>query len=156
MKVDEICSRHFAHVPDSCSLHEAAKLMRDCHAGALLVTEGLPSRLHVRGLVTDRDIVVHGLADTEDARDKTIASVMTRGVLSIEREAHVSDALRMMLAHGARSLAVVCEDGLLFGVLSIDEAVCALVSDWALVAGILQRARAGDGSYGKQPRLYLS
>ena len=156
MKVDEICSRGVAHIPLTGSLHEAARLMRDRRASALLVTDGMPGRLRVRGLVTDRDIVVHGLADADAFGDKTVASVMTQGVLSIERDAYVGEALRTMLAHGVRNLAVVCEDRGLLGVLSIDEVICALVSDMALVAGIFQRARTGDARNVNQPRLYVS
>lgn len=155
MRVEEVCSRRMFHVPALCSLQEAAQQMRDRHVGALFVTERTSSGVRVEGVVTDRDIIVHGLAGTADCASQSVATVMTRGVITVDRAAAVSDALRAMLAHGVRRLAVMDGQGKVFGVLSMDDAVRALGADWALLAGILQREREQEGAAESQEPLFL-
>jgi signal-transduction protein with cAMP-binding, CBS, and nucleotidyltransferase domain len=129
MRVDEICSHRIVHVQATATLQQAARLMRDESARALLVTEHAAGGSRVVGIVTDRDMVVHGLASRSDCSQTAVSEVMTRGLLTIHDDAVISEALRSMLSHGLHRL---------------DDTIRAMGGEWTLLAGILGRDNAGQ------------
>ncbi|CAJ0779514.1 Inosine-5'-monophosphate dehydrogenase [Ralstonia condita] len=146
MRVDEICSRRIVHVSASTTLQTAARLMRDQSLRALFVTEPRVSGMRVVGIVTDRDMVVHGIADHDDCTLATVAEVMTHGVLTIQGHAVISEALRTMLGHGLHRLAVIDEQQRLIGMLTLDDTIRAMGGEWTLLAGILGRDRCSEST----------
>ncbi|UGS88727.1 CBS domain-containing protein (plasmid) [Ralstonia wenshanensis] len=142
MRVDEICSRRIVHVQSTATLQHAARLMRDESARALLVTERTGCGARVVGIVTDRDMVVHGIANRGDCTETAVSEVMTRGLLTIHDDAMISEALRSMLSHGLHRLAVVDRQQRLVGMLSLDDTIRAMGGEWTLLAGILGRDNA--------------
>lgn len=142
MRVDEICSRRIVHVQSTATLQQAARLMRDESARALLVTERTGCGARVVGIVTDRDMVVHGIANRGDCTETAVSEVMTRGLLTIHDDAMISEALRSMLSHGLHRLAVVDRQQRLVGMLSLDDTIRAMGGEWTLLAGILGRDHA--------------
>lgn len=155
MRVDEICSRRIVHVPMSATLQDVARQMRDHNVRAVFVTEHGVTGMRIVGIVTDRDMVVHGLADEADCGRVPVAHVMTRGVLTIPGHAVVSDALRLMHGHGLHRLAVVDDQQRLTGMLTLDDAIRAIGGEWTLLAGILGREQALEHKPGQQPNLML-
>ena len=95
---------------------EAARVMRDSDIGDVIVMEDG----QVGGIVTDRDIVVRGVADGRDPESTNVSDVCTSGVETIEPEASVDDALRLMREHDIRRLPVV-RDGRPVGIISIGD-----------------------------------
>ncbi|WP_231908275.1 CBS domain-containing protein [Cupriavidus sp. USMAHM13] len=146
MRVDEVLSRVMHHVTASCTIQEAARVMRDCHVKMLFVTEKRGPYERIIGVVTDHDMVVHGLADHPECGTASVSSVMTRGVVSIERQTAVSDALRCMSAHGVRSLAVRDGDHVVIGILSFADAMRSLGADMGLLTAVLQGKRNAHSS----------
>lgn len=144
MRVDEICSRRIVHVPASATLQNAARLMRDQSLRALFVTEPGVTGMRVIGIVTDRDMVVHGIASDADCAKITVSEVMTRGVLTIHEHAIISEALRTMLGHGLHRLAVIDDQQRLIGMLTLDDTIRAMGGEWTLLAGILGRDRSPE------------
>jgi len=134
------------HVAASYTVQEAARLMRDRHVKILFVTEKRGPYERIIGVVTDRDLVVHGLADQPSCGNTPVSSVMTRGVISTEHHAAVSDALRCMQAHRVRRLAVRDGEHAVIGILSFDDAVRSFGADLGLLAAMLQRERDVIGS----------
>jgi len=141
MRVDEVCSRVVHHVPVSCTLRDAARVMRDRHAKLLFVTEKAGPYYRILGVVTDRDMVVHGLADLPACADAPVSSVMTPGVITTEGYAAVSDAMRSMLAHGVRRLVVKDSEFTVIGILTLDDAVRSLGADVGILTDVLRRDR---------------
>ncbi|MEW1781242.1 CBS domain-containing protein [Arthrobacter sp. NPDC080086] len=139
MRVDQICSHRIVHVQATATLQQAAQLMRDESARALLVTERTIGGARVVGIVTDRDMVVHGIASRSDCTRTEVSEVMTRGLLTIHDDAVISEALRSMLSHGLHRLAVVNRQQRLVGMLSLDDTIRAMGGEWTLLAGILGR-----------------
>lgn len=156
MRVSEICSRRIVHVPASAALQIAARLMRDQCLRALFVTEHGVTGMRVVGIVTDRDMVVHGLASRADCAQTTISEVMTRGVLTIQGHAVISEALRTMLGHGLHRLAVIDDQQQLIGMLSLDDTIRAMGGEWTLLASILGRDRCADHGAEPPPHLVVS
>ncbi|MGW9032331.1 CBS domain-containing protein, partial [Streptomyces sp. NPDC055722] len=56
-------------VEPQASVANVARLMRDQNIGAVLVTE----KDHLRGLVSDRDLVIRALAQGADPEQTTVA-----------------------------------------------------------------------------------
>jgi CBS domain-containing protein len=92
----------------------AAQRMRRHDVGSLPVLE----RGRLVGMVTDRDLVVRGLADTPDLSRRRVGELMSTGPLTIAPERSVEDAFRMMTDTGIRRLMVVDDQGRLVGLMS--------------------------------------
>ena len=95
---------------------EAARSMRDGDIGNVIVTQGD----EVTGIVTDRDIVVRGVAEGSDAASTSVSDVCTTGIETIEPDRSVDDALQMMREHDIRRLPVT-RDGRPVGIISIGD-----------------------------------
>ncbi|MEE2979415.1 MAG: CBS domain-containing protein [Pseudomonadota bacterium] len=148
MRIDEICSHRIVHIRATATLQQAARLMRDESTRALLVTEHTAVGARVVGIVTDRDMVVHGIASRSDCTETAVSEVMTRGLLTIRDDAVISEALRLMLSHGLHRLGVVDRQQRLVGMLSLDDTIRAMGGEWTLLVGILGR----DNFTGAGPR----
>ncbi|PBJ17219.1 Hypoxic response protein 1 [Pseudomonas sp. ACN8] len=59
MKISEIMSREVRTVTPSTTLREAAEIMRQADIGALVINDND----RMSGVITDRDIVIRGVAD---------------------------------------------------------------------------------------------
>jgi CBS domain-containing protein len=95
---------------------EAARIMSADDIGDVIVVDGG----RVEGIVTDRDIVVRGVAESRDAGSTPVREVCTTGVEALEPGATVDDALRKMREADVRRLPVV-EDGRPVGIVSLGD-----------------------------------
>lgn len=137
MMVEHLLTSPAIRLTRSATLQDAAILMRDCHVGAVLVTEeGVGDRLI--GIVTDRDLVIHAAAEGRSPKSCTVGDVMTPTVVTVPRHARVSEALDTMHKQGVRRLAVVNENGGLAGFISLDDILEAVSVEFAAVGGVLQ------------------
>ena len=127
MKVREVMHPGVHWVEPSTSILEIAKVMRDQDIGAVPVGEN--DRLV--GMVTDRDIVIRGLAEGNGNVLETPAErIMSRNPATIEANASLEDAARLMGQLEVRRLPVV-DNGRLVGVLSHGNLVQATRSNGA-------------------------
>jgi CBS domain-containing protein len=98
------------------TLAAAAKQMRDADVGVVVVTDNDS----IAGLVTDRDIVVRGIAEDLDPFSTALASCCpTRGVVTVTPDDSVDDAVRLMREHAVPMLPVV-EGGKPVGIVSAE------------------------------------
>ncbi len=115
MKVFDLMSDSTITVGVSEPVTAAARLMRQYNIGAVPVCD---DKGHLRGMITDRDIVIRCTALDKAAKDTKVSDVMTRGAITIDDRAHVSEAARLMADAQVRRLPV-CRDGVLVGMLSL-------------------------------------
>ena len=85
------------------TLTEAARAMRDHAVGCVLVTEGA----RLRGLVTDRDIVVRAIAESRDPDQVSVGEVCSRNLAWVSPDDDVEDAVATMRRRAVRRLPVV-------------------------------------------------
>lgn len=98
------------------SVTEAARRMRDQGIGDVLVTdEG-----ELRGVLTDRDLVIRGLAEGKDPDATTVHALCTDEVVSVAPDAAVDHAIYLMSTKALRRLPVV-EEGRAIGVVSLGD-----------------------------------
>jgi CBS domain-containing protein len=103
-------------VPADTSLREAAQLMRDADIGdVIIVADGRP-----RGVVTDRDIVVRGLAEGNSPDDTTVADICTSDLATVSPDDPMERAVETMRETAVRRLPVV-EGDRLVGVVSLGD-----------------------------------
>jgi CBS domain-containing protein len=88
----------------SCSLEEAARAMRERDIGDILVTNDGT----LCGIITDRDIVVRGLA--EGRTSATIGDIVSEDLVTLSPEDTVEHAVALMKEHAVRRLPVVSYD----------------------------------------------
>jgi CBS domain-containing protein len=117
MKVHEIMTARARCISPDNSLVEAAGLMRELDVGALPVCD--EDRL--AGMVTDRDLVVRGMAEGRDPYTATVRDVMSEGVLYIKSDQDVEEAARMMQEKQVRRLPVINREKRLVGILSLGD-----------------------------------
>ncbi|GLX02747.1 CBS domain-containing protein [Microtetraspora sp. NBRC 16547] len=85
------------------SLRTASQMMRDLGVGALPIC-GDDDRL--KGIITDRDIVVTCCAEGKDI-DQTTAGELARGLVWVDADASVEEALFTMEEHHIKRLPVI-------------------------------------------------
>ena len=86
------------------TLADAARKMRDLDVGALPIC-GEDNRL--KGVVTDRDIVVKCIADGGDPTSTKVSELAEGKPVTIGADDSVEEALRTMKDHGVRRLPVI-------------------------------------------------
>jgi CBS domain-containing protein len=104
-------------LPADTPVRRAAMAMRDQDIGDVLVLDH--DELH--GIVTDRDLVVRGLADRDDLSDCTLREVCTRQPITATPDDDADTAIARMRLNAVRRIPVV-EHGRPVGVLSLGDA----------------------------------
>jgi len=121
--------------PDT-NLAAAAKMMWDSDCGALPVlnVEG-----HVTGMITDRDICMAAATKNKPASDITVWETISGKVYTCQLSDDVHTALDIMKREKVRRLPVVDEDGVLQGIVAMN--------DFVLLAADAKGAKAPAVSY---------
>ncbi len=115
MKVKDIMSPRIVSVTPEDSASVAARLLSRHNIGALPVC-GKDGRL--RGMVTDRDIVLRCVAADDDPSGVKVSEIMTRRVISVDAEDSLHRATDLMSHEQIRRLPVQ-SNGKLVGMLSL-------------------------------------
>jgi len=100
----------------SAPLRDAAEYMRDRDIGDVLVVDDGS----IRGIVTDRDIVVRCVAEGGDPREAKVGDVCTANLTTVPADATIQDAARIMRDQALRRLPVV-DRGKPVGIVSLGD-----------------------------------
>ncbi|MFB4319016.1 CBS domain-containing protein [Actinomadura sp. 21ATH] len=104
-------------LPLDATLYEAARVMRDLGIGGVLVT--FSGRLC--GMVTDRDLVVRGVAESRDAAHTPLSDVCTAQPVTVTPDDDIGTALRLMRDEAVRRVPVVDDENRPVGIVSIGD-----------------------------------
>jgi CBS domain-containing protein len=118
----DIMTSHAQYVRASDSVHDAAVRMAELGVGALPVC-GEDNRL--KGMLTDRDVVVKVLAAGKDPRAVQAGEVVDGATITIGADEHVAYLLRTMAQHKVRRLPVI-ENHQLVGIVALADVARAL------------------------------
>jgi CBS domain-containing protein len=116
MTISDIMSRDVKVAAPDATLRDAAETMARIDAGSLPVCDGRK----LLGIVTDRDIVVRGLAKGLGP-DSTVAQVMTEGVEYCFEDDDLTEVSDKMAASQIRRIPVVDRDKNLVGIVSLGD-----------------------------------
>jgi CBS domain-containing protein len=106
--IDEIMTADPITVTPQTPIAEVARLMRDEDFGEVLVSE----EDHLRGVVTDRDLVVRAMAEARDPNSTSAQDVCSADMVTCSLDAEVDEAVRLMREHSVRRLPIMDGDQL--------------------------------------------
>jgi CBS domain-containing protein len=102
------------------NLAAAAKMMwdHDCGILPILNTEG-----KVLGVITDRDICMSAATKNKPASEITVWESITPRAYTCQVTDDISTALNIMRRHQVRRLPIVDEDGILKGIITVNDLI---------------------------------
>jgi len=123
-------------------LLDAARRMRELHVGCVVVVDGPERERRPIGILTDRDIVVGVLAQTDQKLNLLrVDDVMTRALILAREGEDLDEVLRRMRAKGVRRIPVVDSNGTLKGVIAFDDVLEHVKEQIDALAGLVGRER---------------
>ncbi|WP_411576477.1 CBS domain-containing protein [Streptomyces mutabilis] len=114
--VRDIMTGHPVTVEPQTSVTAVARIMRDRDLGAVLVTDGD----ELRGLVTDRDLVIRSVAEGGDPERTTVVGACSDDLVTVRSDDELDHAVELMRDHAVRRVPVV-DDGRPVGIVSLGD-----------------------------------
>jgi CBS domain-containing protein len=140
LTVGEICSRVTVYGYGNMSVGEAARLMLEQHVGSLVIVEDGAKGRVVTGILTDRDITLAVVARDFNGQTMPVAAIMSTNPACCRPGDSVSDALDLMRRHGVRRAPVVDGEGLLVGIIALDDLLRLFAEQLQSLAQIIDSA----------------
>ena len=131
----DICKRKVSVAYQHTSVVAAAQLMREDHVGALVVVEDANGSRQVRGLITDRDIVMSVVAMGLDPEPLCLEDVMSDQLVTADETDTLMDLMQAMREHGVRRVPVVGQGQELMGIVTLDAVLKILAHEMNLLVG---------------------
>jgi CBS domain-containing protein len=132
----KIKGSNVATAPARTSVATAARLLRELHIGALVVSE---DDVTVLGIITERDIV-HGLANRGSSLlELPVSAVMTRAPITCNPDDDIPSVMSRMTRLRVRHLPVVVGERLQ-GIISIGDVVKQRLDELETEANVLREA----------------
>ena len=113
--VEDVMATEVVTIGPEATLVEAAQLMRDANVGMLPIVEGGT----LRGVVTDRDIVVRAIARGVEPVTTPVKNLDTEDVIFARPEWDVEEAMRLMAERQVGRLPVVDAERQVVGVVTL-------------------------------------
>jgi len=149
MSIGFYCNREVVITELGTSVLEAAQLMRMHHVGTLVVAEKNDGVVYPKGIVTDRDLVVGVMAPNLKPETILVSDIMNPNLHTVLEEENVVDVIRMMRGHGIRRIPVVDRQGILQGIVSLDDLIVLIAEEMDELAKIIANQRDRESSWRK-------
>jgi CBS domain-containing protein len=121
----EFCNRRVVIAKKGETILEVARRMRDEHVGSVVVVDhqaDVEANMVPVGILTDRDIVVRVLANTDrHVHSLRVGELMTQKPILVWEDEDLADALKRMRSFGIRRMPVVDRSGILQGIITLDD-----------------------------------
>jgi CBS domain-containing protein len=137
MRVKDVMTKDVQVATIDMSLVAAAKVMRGQSIGFLPVVENG----YVLGVLTDRDMVVRGIAEGRNVYMATAGDIMTSAVMWCFEDETLVEAAQLMEDNRVRRLLVLDREKRLVGLLSLDDLAARMSSD-RLLGTVLRNVTA--------------
>ncbi len=121
MPIGEYCNREVVITDRNRSIRDAAQLMRNHHVGDLVMVEPFEGERIPVGIVTDRDLVLEVLAQEATPEEVTVADIMSAEPALAREDDDLWETMFRMQSWGVRRLPVVNADGVLQGIVTVDD-----------------------------------
>ena len=116
MKVRDLMSTNITCIKENTSIPQIASHMKKDDVGCLPVCDDAG---HLKGIVTDRDLVLRALSERRVA-EMTSGDIMTTSPVTVSPDMNIHDAALLFSAHQRRRLPVV-EASKIVGMLSLGD-----------------------------------
>lgn len=144
MRVSEIMTKNVRTASPKATLREVGGIMREGDMGAVPIVDSGK----LIGIVTDRDIVVRGVADGASG-DSPIGNVMTTELFTVNPDDFVFEAIRLMGDKQVRRIPVVNADGSLAGIVAMAD-IALEMEDEREIAETLEEISSGTAFWSKK------
>ena len=114
--IKDYMSHDVRSIHKDATIKQAGQLLQKHKVGSLIVDDG--SRYI--GIITDSDLTRRAVAKGLDPNTATVASCMSRSLITIEEDESLADAMSLMKKQGIRHLPVTA-DATIIGVLSVSD-----------------------------------
>lgn len=104
-------------VSERDSISDVARIMKEQDTGVVPVVDGKK----IIGLITDRDIVIRGIAEGRDLSSVKVNELMTKSIRSVSEDTPVNDVLNLMGNAEIRRVPVVNGNNELVGIISLGD-----------------------------------
>ena len=115
MKICDVMTDNVVSIALGEPISAAAKLLKRCNIGALPVCD---EKGALKGIITDRDIVVRCVALDSDPSKVKVEDIMSRGVVAVSPFEELERAVRIMSEDQVRRIPVL-DSGRLVGMVSL-------------------------------------
>ncbi|HEY2388330.1 MAG TPA: CBS domain-containing protein [Candidatus Binatia bacterium] len=112
----EIMTSDVKTVRPTSSLADVALIMKEENCGIVPVID---DERKLRGVVTDRDIVIRGLAEAKNPLEMRVADLMTDDVNGVTSDETVTEVIELMGSKQVRRVPVVDRDDRLLGIIAL-------------------------------------
>ena len=117
MQIHEIMSREIKSIDTEATIIEACKRLYRNKVGSLVVLEeGI-----LKGIITERDIIAKVVILNKDPNNTTVEEIMSQDVITINQNANVEDAIKLMNSKEIKKIPVISETGNLVGILTTSD-----------------------------------
>lgn len=137
----DLCTRDVTFVYQNMAVDEAARLMREHHVGSVVVVNETEQGRVVMGMLTDRDIVTGIVARNVDPATVHVEDAMSTELVSAREDESIVDVLSAMRRKGVRRVPVVDGQGVLVGLLALDDMLEVIADELRLVAQAIEGGR---------------
>ncbi|MCE3237750.1 MAG: hypothetical protein K0R24_731 [Gammaproteobacteria bacterium] len=111
-------TRSPALLGEEATVLDAAKKMKSVGCGILPVGN---DNKHIKGVVSDRDIVIRAIAKNKELSEIPITEIMSKEVVFCEEEDFVRHAIYQMCKHNVRRVLIKDKTQALTGILSLGD-----------------------------------
>lgn len=117
MKVKDCMCSEVSCVKPETTLKDVAKMMQENHVGCIPVCDQKNS---VVGLITDRDLVLRGIACNKDTNTTPVSEIMTTNVFTVAPDAEVTEASKIMCDCQVKRVPVI-ENETIVGIITLGD-----------------------------------
>lgn len=134
MKISNLMTKKPTILVEKATALEAIKKMQRVGCGILPIGNDVS---HIKGVVTDRDIMLRAVAKDKDLNKIPITEIMSKDVVFCEGEDLLQQAVYQMNQHNIRRVLVKDKSQALSGILSLGD-IIRRVQDKALLASLFK------------------
>lgn len=138
MSIAQTCNRNVIFIDANANISEVAEMMREKHVGSIIVVDQAGKPI---GIITDRDLVIEILAKEVPPDSVILKDIMTTDPVVIKESEDISDALDKMRHKAVRRAPVVDDEGLLSGIISVDDILTELGAEINDIIALINQSR---------------
>ncbi len=128
----------WAVTPDS-TVFDALKLMGEKNIGAVLVMDGST----LVGILSERDYARKVILAGKNSRETRVSEIMTARVVCVRPDQSIDECMALMTGKHIRHLPVLDQDDRVTGVISLGDAVKAIIEQQQFIIAQLEHYIAG-------------
>lgn len=147
MTAGELCNRTVYIIRKDESAIAAARLMKKHDVGCLVVVQERGEARIPIGMVTDRDLVIRGLAGKGGALETVqVADVMSGELVTARDTEDIHGVRKRMRVYGVRRIPVVDQEDRLQGIIAFDDIIQWLAEEITDLARLVTREQEQDST----------